>query len=109
MENEKDRYGEKMKLVERAKEDIYFSEKDRELIEKLKKRFKKVERPEGKHQPLDCPKCQGELESYTFMEILLDRCRGCGGLWLDPGELDVILKKASRGPLTSLIERFLSR
>ena len=109
MENEKDRYGEKMKLAERAKEDIHFAEKDRELLEKLQKRFKKIERPEGKHRPLDCPKCQGDLTSYTFMDIPLDRCQGCGGLWFDPGELDVLLKKASRGPLASLIERFLSR
>jgi hypothetical protein len=43
MENEKDRFGETMKLVERAKEDIYFAEKDRELIEKLKARLKKME------------------------------------------------------------------
>ncbi len=35
MEDEKDRFGEKMKLVERAREDIYFAEKDRELIESL--------------------------------------------------------------------------
>jgi hypothetical protein len=36
MENEKDRFGEKMRLVEQAKEDIYFAQKDRELIAKLK-------------------------------------------------------------------------
>lgn len=36
MENERDRFGEKMRLVEQAKEDIYFAEKDRELIAKLK-------------------------------------------------------------------------
>ncbi len=108
MENEKDRYGEKMRLVERAKEDIYFAGKDRELIEKLKEQFKKVEKLEGKPRPLACPKCQGELESYVFMEIMLERCQGCGGLWLDPGELDVIMKKVSRGPLASLIDRGLS-
>ena len=45
MEDQKDRFGEKMKLVERAKEDIYFAEKDRELIEKLKVRLKRIERP----------------------------------------------------------------
>ncbi len=28
MENERDRFGEKMGLVEQAKEDIYFAEKD---------------------------------------------------------------------------------
>ena len=33
--DEEDSFGETMKLVERAKEDIYFAEHDRELIEKL--------------------------------------------------------------------------
>jgi hypothetical protein len=33
MVEEKDRFGETMKLVERAKEDIYFAQRDRELID----------------------------------------------------------------------------
>jgi hypothetical protein len=36
MENEKDRFGETMRLVERAKEDIYFAERNRELLEARK-------------------------------------------------------------------------
>ncbi len=108
MENERDRFGEKMRLVEQAKEDIYFAEKDRELIAKLKEQMKKVERPGGGGQQLVCPKCQGTLESYVVMEIFLDRCQGCGGLWLDQGELEGILKKITR-PLTSFIDRLLPR
>ena len=55
MEDQKDRFGEKMRLVERAKEDIYFAEKDRELIENLKARLKKVERSQGQEQQVGCP------------------------------------------------------
>jgi len=108
MENERDRFGEKMRLVEQAKEDIYIAEKDRELIAKLKEQMKKVERPGGGGQQLVCPKCKGTLESYVFMELFLDRCQGCGGLWLDQGELEGTLKKIS-SPLTSLIDRLLPR
>jgi hypothetical protein len=108
MEDQKDRFGEKMRLVEQAKEDIYFAEKDRELIEKLKAHLKRVERPEGKDQKLVCPKCQGKLDSYIFMEFLLDRCQGCSGLWLDKGELEGILKRVSRSPLASLVDGFLA-
>lgn len=107
MENEKDRFGEKMKLLERAREDIYFAAKDRELIEKLKAMLKKVER-QGKER-LACPKCPGTLESYTFMGFFLDRCQACGGLWLDEGELEGILREASRGRAGSLIGRLLAR
>lgn len=44
MADEKDRFGETMRLVERAKEDIYFAQRDRELIEKLKAQLQKVEK-----------------------------------------------------------------
>jgi len=43
MENEKDRCGEKMPFVERAREDIYFAARDRELIEDMKAHLQKVE------------------------------------------------------------------
>ena len=43
MVDEKDRFGETMKLVERAKEDIYFAQRDRELIEKLKAQLHKTD------------------------------------------------------------------
>lgn len=100
MTDEKDRFGETMRLVERAKEDIYFAERDRELIEKLRARLQKVEKSKA---DLTCPKCPGKLEAYTFMGIALDRCAACGGIWMDQGELESVLKKAARGPLGSLI------
>lgn len=109
MENEKDRFGEIMRLLERAREDIYFAEKDRELIEKLKLHLKKVERAERENQLLTCPKCLGRLQSYSFMGFLLDRCQGCGGIWLDKGEMEAILKKVSRSPLGVLIDRLMAR
>ena len=109
MESEKDRFGEKMKLVERAKEDIYFAEKDRELIEKLKSVLKKVEGGATEKQSLVCPKCRGKLETYSFMEFYLDRCQSCDGVWLDKGELEGILEKALRGPSTSFIDWFIGR
>jgi Zn-finger nucleic acid-binding protein len=108
MEDQKDRFGELMRLLERAREDIYFAAKDRELIEKLKARLAKVEKTPSETATLRCPKCKGELESHSFDEFLLERCKNCGGLWLDHGELEAILKKLSRGPLAFLIHRFLS-
>lgn len=44
MADEKDKFGETMRLVERAKEDIYFAERDRELINKLKAQLQEVEK-----------------------------------------------------------------
>ena len=96
MSDAKDRYGETMKLVERAKEDIDFAERDRELMAKLKAKLQKVEKSAI---DLCCPKCADHLESYTFEGFALDRCDKCGGIWMDRGELEGVVRKVSRGPL----------
>ena len=90
MIDEKDRFGETMKLLERAKEDIYFSQRDRELIEKLKAQLQKIEDQKSK---LHCPIGHGLLETWCFLGFVLDRCQSCGGIWLDNGELEAIIKK----------------
>jgi uncharacterized protein len=35
-----------------------------------------------------CPKCGFELEEILLRGVKIDKCFGCGGLWLDAGELD---------------------
>jgi hypothetical protein len=106
MENEKDRFGETMRLVERAKEDIYFAERDRELLEKLRSQLHKVEAAEASRS---CPKCGGALEGYTFEGFALDRCHDCGGIWLDRGELEAIVRKISRGPLGAWLDQLAGK
>ena len=106
MVDEKDRFGETLKLVERAKEDIYFAQRDRELIEKLKAQLHKVEDQGAK---LRCPKCRGLLETYTFQGFVLDRCQNCGGIWMDKGELEGIIRKVARGPFGHWIDKLLDK
>lgn len=106
MESEKDRFGEKMKLVERAREDIYFAEKDRELIERLKAQLRKVE---NRGTEIHCPKCPGRLETYTFQGFVLDRCQNCGGIWMDKGELEGVVRKVTRGPLGEWIDSLTAK
>lgn len=33
--------------------------------------------------PLRCPKCQSTMAPVTLVDIEVDRCTGCGGLWFD--------------------------
>jgi Zn-finger nucleic acid-binding protein len=106
MIEEKDRFGETMRLLERAKEDIYFAQRDRELIEKLKAQLRKVEDVESK---LHCPKGHGLLETYTFHGFVLDRCQSCGGIWMDNGELEGIIRKVARGPLSHWLDKLIGK
>lgn len=101
MESEKDRFGDFIKLIERAKEDIYFAAKDQELMAKLKQRLQKVDKPESDPRELRCPKCHGSLESFLFMKLPLDRCASCGGVWFDKDEIDAIAGLVARSPLFS--------
>ena len=106
MADEKDRFGDKMKLVERAKEDIYFAEQDRALIAKLKAQLQKVEKTPTE---LRCPKCPGILETFTFQGFILDRCNTCHGIWMDNGELEGVIQKINRWSLGALIERLTAK
>lgn len=106
MTDEKDRFGDTMKLLERAREDIYFSRRDRELIEKLKAQLRKVEDQNAK---LRCPKCGGIWETCTFQGFVLDRCQNCGGIWLDKGELEQIIRKLTRGPLEPWVDKLADK
>jgi len=35
---------------------------------------------------MDCPKCGAEMELLTYSGVEIDRCTGCGGIWLDAVE-----------------------
>ena len=75
----------------------------------MKAEFQKVEAARREERILSCPKCAGKLDSYTFMEFVLDRCGSCEGIWLDKGELQGILRRAARGPLGAFLDRCFSK
>ncbi len=96
--NEKDRLGEKLKDVERAREDVYFAERDRELLAKLRK-AKQGEGEEVLKEAalMRCPKCGARLQERALHGIEVDECRDCRGMWLDQGELEKIGKREADG------------
>ena len=39
---------------------------------------------------MSCPKCGGSFEELSYSApdpLVVDRCAGCGGIWLDCGEV----------------------
>ena len=40
---------------------------------------------------LTCPKCASEMRSYERNQVHVDQCTGCGGLFLDRGELEALV------------------
>lgn len=45
---------------------------------------------------MKCPRCQTELMISDRQGIEIDFCQQCRGVWLDRGELDKIIERASR-------------
>jgi len=106
MADQKDKFGDTIKLMERAKEDIYFAEHDRQLIEKIKAQLQEVKKTSSR---INCPKCPGELGTYAFQGFILDRCHSCGGVWMDKGELEGVIRKVTRTSLGALIDKFMGK
>jgi nucleotide-binding universal stress UspA family protein len=80
MQNGKDRFGDKLRLVRRARENIYFAERDRQLIERLRSRLRKVERAEGKNpkskqRPNDRPARKNVAAPKTYL-VPIDFSKG---------------------------------
>ena len=84
MNSEKDVLGEKLRSLERAREDLYFARVDAELIEKMRERAA-AERAERL-----CPQCHEPLEQTFWRGLDLDLCPDCRGFWLDSGDIDRI-------------------
>jgi uncharacterized protein len=38
-----------------------------------------------------CPRCKGDLIEAAKHGVVLDHCPGCGGIWLDQGEIGKII------------------
>jgi hypothetical protein len=78
MSNEKDRFGEKIHDLEKAREDQWAREQDRLLLEKMRGR---------QNQALHCPRCEAELLARPGGELLTMECPNGHGAWLEGAAL----------------------
>jgi len=40
---------------------------------------------------MDCPVCRNAMITMELSEVEIDYCTGCEGIWLDAGELEMLL------------------
>ena len=95
--SEKDRLGQKLRDKEKAEEDRYFAQADKEKMDALRSES------EAPAQLGLCPKCGIALEQQTKQGVTIDVCPTCSGIWLDGGELEAIMEREDEGWLTRLI------
>jgi hypothetical protein len=78
----------------KALENEYFYRKEKEKLEKMKAEAREVfTREVCKNR---CPKCGDPIKPMTFRGVPLDKCPGCGGVWLGPRDLHMLAEKDHR-------------
>jgi Zn-finger nucleic acid-binding protein len=45
---------------------------------------------------MNCPRCSEQLDEKDREGITIDVCRGCRGVWLDRGELEKLIARATK-------------
>jgi Zn-finger nucleic acid-binding protein len=91
MNEEKDRFGDFIRLLERAREDVYFAARDRDLIEKHHRRLEMARQVQLETPARKCPRCGVKLRNSTLVDFSVNRCPVCGGVWLDRAVLGQFL------------------
>lgn len=93
--DEKDRLGSKLREVEKAREDQWAAERDRELIEKLRRKRSELQAAASeaaRAMGLLCPHCHQALVASREHGVDLLACPHQEGAWLDKQALGELLK-----------------
>ena len=53
---------------------------------------------------MDCPACGNAMITLELADVEIDHCVGCGGIWLDAGELELLMD--DRRKATTLLASF---
>ena len=90
MVDSKDRLRDRLKEREQGEEELFFAEKEREAIARLKK----VQGADAVKEALGhCPRCGTALNTIRRHGVAVLQCPKDCGTWLDKGELEVIAKR----------------
>ena len=90
--------------VRRAREEGWFAQNERKLIEAARQRREEAERVRRTAEAdtlraahwLKCPKCGHDMKTEKIGEIAVERCSSCEGIFFDRGELEEALLAQER-------------
>ncbi len=84
----------KKDLTKRETEEKWFAEQEQKNREKLRATInanKEAQKNKKCSTWMKCPKCGDDLEEIHFEDVCIDKCKGCKGIYLDDGELELLL------------------
>ena len=79
MDDQRDRFGDKLHDLEKVREDQWAREQDQALLEKIRA---------GHQVKLHCPRCSAELVSQGGGDLSIMACPDGHGAWLEGAALD---------------------
>lgn len=89
-------------------EDEYFVKMDAEL---LKARRAKLDAERLKQERsahfMKCPKCGGDLVERDLKHVKVDQCTECEGVWLDKGEIEMLMHTEEGSSVSRVIRDLL--
>ena len=56
----------------------------------------KIDKKSGEKYLL-CPRCSVNMKKLIKKDVVVDVCSKCGGMWVDAGELDKLVKIGKEG------------
>jgi Transcription factor zinc-finger len=83
MDDQKDRFGDKIRDLEKVREDQWAREQDQALLEKIRAR---------QGAALYCPKCSAQLVAQAIGELTIMACANGDGAWLDGPALERLVQ-----------------
>ncbi len=94
-------------------EQEYFAKEDLEKLKKLRAqadadRALQLAEQSRKQHWMKCPKCGGDLKETILRDLAIDVCQSCKGVWLDRGELDILVGGKSDSLLKRIAGAFRS-
>ena len=100
MADDKDRFGDKLRDKERAEEDVYFGQRDKALLEKMRQKQAAAAAAGGS---MCCPKDGTALVAVDHHGVAVEECPTCGGVWFDKGEMETVAKREKDSWLGRLV------
>jgi hypothetical protein len=95
-----------------SREEEYFHKRNRELIDRGRKdldarRATEAEAQRQSEHWMRCPQCGGPMEEVELLHVKAEQCARCRGLFLNAGELELLLHGEQPQALLDSIKRLL--
>jgi hypothetical protein len=94
--DEKDRFGDKIRDLEKAREDQWAAQRDRELMENLRRKqseLKQAMSAATETMGALCPHCHQQLVKAEKAGVALLACPSNDGAWIDEAALNGLLQR----------------